>query len=46
MILDKNDYYSLPAFWIITDFGDKCEKCTTTNTITLEQSEPKKGGIV
>ena len=30
-----------PAFWNITDFGGKCEKCAVTNTTTLEQSESK-----
>jgi hypothetical protein len=27
------------AFWNISDFGAKCEKCETTNTITLEKGE-------
>ena len=27
------------AFWNITDFGAKCEKCETINTITLEKGE-------
>jgi hypothetical protein len=27
------------AFWNITDFGAKCEKCETINTITLEDEE-------
>jgi phage FluMu protein Com len=27
------------AFWNITDFGAKCEKCETINTITLENGE-------
>jgi hypothetical protein len=30
------------AFWNITDFGAKCEKCETRNTITLEKGELKK----
>jgi hypothetical protein len=32
--------------WNITDFGAKCEKCETINTITLEEGELKKQGIV
>jgi hypothetical protein len=34
------------AFWNISDFGAKCEKCETINTITLENGELKKTGIV
>jgi hypothetical protein len=30
------------AFWNISDFGAKCEKCETINTITLEEGELKK----
>jgi hypothetical protein len=30
------------AFWNITDFGAKCERCETINTITLENGELKK----
>jgi hypothetical protein len=30
------------AFWNIIDFGAKCEKCETINTITLEKGELKK----
>jgi hypothetical protein len=30
------------AFWNISDFGAKCEKCETINTITLEKGELKK----
>ena len=30
------------AFWNITDFGAKCEKCETINTITLGKGELKK----
>jgi hypothetical protein len=29
------------AFWNITDFGAKCEKCGTINTVTLENGELK-----
>jgi len=28
--------------WNITDFGAKCEKCETINTITLEKGELRK----
>jgi hypothetical protein len=27
------------AFWNITDFGIKCPRCETINTITLEKGE-------
>jgi hypothetical protein len=30
------------AFWNITDFSAKCEKCETVNTITLEKGVLKK----
>jgi hypothetical protein len=30
------------AFWNISDFGAKCEKCETKNTMTLEKGELKK----
>jgi hypothetical protein len=30
------------AFWNISDFGAKCEKCETINTITLGKGELKK----
>jgi hypothetical protein len=30
------------AFWNITDFGAKCERCETINTITLEEGELEK----
>jgi hypothetical protein len=30
------------AFWNITDFGAKCEKCETLNTVTIENGELKK----
>jgi hypothetical protein len=29
------------AFWNISDFGAKCERCETINTITLENGELK-----
>jgi hypothetical protein len=35
------DYLTPHAFWNITDFGAKCEKCETTNTIILEEGELK-----
>jgi phage FluMu protein Com len=36
-------WYLTPyAFWNITEFGAKCEKCKTINTITLEEGELKK----
>ena len=30
------------AFWNITNFGAKCEKCETIKTKTLEKGELKK----
>jgi hypothetical protein len=30
------------AFWNISDFGAKCEKCETVNRITLVNGELKK----
>jgi hypothetical protein len=36
------NYLTPHAFWNITDFGAKCEKCETINTITLERWEPKR----
>jgi hypothetical protein len=36
------NYLTPHAFWNITDFGAKCEKCETINTITLEKGELKK----
>ena len=30
------NYLTPHAFWNISDFGAKCEKCETINTITLE----------
>jgi phage FluMu protein Com len=35
------NYLTPHAFWDITDFGAKCEKCEMINTITLEKGEPK-----
>jgi hypothetical protein len=35
------NYLTPHAFWNITDFGAKCEKCETTNTIILEERELK-----
>jgi hypothetical protein len=43
MVLITRKKYSEPnyltphAFWNIIDFGAKCEKCETINTITLEK---------
>jgi phage FluMu protein Com len=36
------DYLTSKAFSNLTDFGAKCEKCETINTITLENGELKK----
>ena len=36
------NYLTPHAFWNITDFGARCEKCDTINTITLEEGELKK----
>jgi hypothetical protein len=36
------NYLTPHAFWNISDFGAKCEKCDTINTITLEEGELKK----
>jgi hypothetical protein len=36
------NYLTPHAFWNITDFGAKCEKCETINRITLEKRELKK----
>ena len=39
----KETIYPNPhAFWNITDFGAKCEKCERINRITLENGELKK----
>jgi hypothetical protein len=36
------NYLTSEAIWNITDFGAKCEKYETINTITLEKGELKK----
>jgi hypothetical protein len=36
------NYLTPHAFWNISDFGAKCEKCETINKITLEEGELKK----
>ena len=36
------NYLTPHAYWTISDFGAKCEKCETINTITLEKGELKK----
>jgi phage FluMu protein Com len=36
------NYLTPHAFWNISDFGAKCEKCATINTITLKEGELKK----
>ena len=36
------DYITSHAFWNIADFGAKCEKCETINTVTIEMGELKK----
>jgi hypothetical protein len=36
------NYITPHAFWNIADFGAKCERCETINTITLENGELKK----
>jgi hypothetical protein len=35
-------YLAPHAFWNISDYGAKCEKCRTINTITLVNGELKK----
>jgi uncharacterized Zn finger protein len=35
-------YLTPHAFWNISDFGAKCEKCGTINTITLVDEEIRK----
>jgi hypothetical protein len=39
---DGLNFLTPHAFWNIADFGAKCEKCETINTITLEKGELKK----
>ena len=35
--------YLVPcAFWNMSDFGAKCEKCETVNTVTIVMGELKK----
>ena len=36
------NYLTPHAFWNISDFGAKCEKCETINTITLENGGLRK----
>jgi hypothetical protein len=36
------NYLTPHAFWNITDFGARCERCETINTITLENGELRK----
>ena len=36
------DYLNSKAFSNISDFGAKCEKCRTINTITIENGELRK----
>jgi phage FluMu protein Com len=36
------NYLTIHVFWNITNFGAKCERCETINTITLENEELKK----
>jgi hypothetical protein len=36
------NYLTPHGFWNITNFGAKCEKCETINTITLEKGELRK----
>jgi hypothetical protein len=36
------NYLTPHAFWNLTDFGAKCPRCGTINTITLENGELKK----
>jgi phage FluMu protein Com len=39
---DEPNFLTPHAFWNIIDFGAKCERCETINTITLENGELKK----
>jgi hypothetical protein len=36
------NYLTPHAIWNIADFGAKCPRCETINTITLEKGELKK----
>jgi hypothetical protein len=36
------NYLTPHAFWNITDFGAKCEKCETKNTVTIVMGELNK----
>jgi phage FluMu protein Com len=36
------NYLTPHAFWNITDFGAKCERCSTINTVTIVMGELKK----
>jgi len=36
------NYLTPHALWNISDYGAKCDKCETINTITLEKGELKK----
>jgi hypothetical protein len=36
------NYLTPHAFWNITNFGPKCERCETINTITLVNGELKR----
>ncbi|MGC2563488.1 MAG: hypothetical protein WA326_10830 [Nitrososphaeraceae archaeon] len=38
----ESGYHTSKVFCNLTDFGAKCEKCETINTITLEKGELKK----
>jgi hypothetical protein len=35
-------YLTPHAFWDISDFGAKCERCEMINTITLDDEKLKK----
>jgi hypothetical protein len=39
---DELNFLTAHAFWNITDYGAKREKCATINTITLANGELKK----
>ena len=36
------NYLTPHAFWNISDFGAKCEKCRTVNAVTIVMGELKK----